>query len=336
MTVVRAVVVATMSEDEKVHRRRQTMSRALSLSSRALGGGTAVGAERFRGRGRDRGRRRARVEARNRILFEPHECDAEACALRREDARAGHIRDVLRAGSGAHVRVGVVNGGKYDGIVEEHAEDGGMTVRLGAEEASAEASAYDVDVLLAMPRPKVLRRLWAPLASLGIARIVLVNANKVERYYFDSSALDVGTIRGEILRGLEQAGDTRVPQVGVGLRLPPVVDRVSGVLSSEDPKTNGFEWLLEGQRGWTMDADVLLLAHPGQGRTSVADALEHARGKRVLLAIGPEGGWTDYELDLFENAGFKRVGLGSRTFTTDVACISLVSAVRERQQSWLT
>lgn len=339
MTVVRTValavvtVVATMSEDEKVHRRRQTMSRA--LSSRALGGAPALGAERFRARARGRRRRRARVEARNRILFEPHECDAEACALRRDDARAGHIRDVLRAGSGACVRVGVVNGGKYDGVVE-HAEDGGMTVRLVAEEASAEASAYDVDVLLAMPRPKVLKRLWAPLASLGIARIVLVNANKVERYYFDSSALDVGTIRGEILRGLEQAGDTRVPQVGVGLRLPPVVDRVSGVLSSEDPKTNGFEWLLEGQREWTMDADVLLLAHPGQGRTSVADALADARGKRVLLAIGPEGGWTDYELDLFENAGFKRVGLGSRTFTTDVACISLVSAVRERQQSWLT
>ena len=162
MTVVRAVavavVVATMSEDEKVKVRRQPMSRA--LSSRALGGAPAVGAERFRARGR---RRRARVEARNRILFEPHECDAEACALRREDARAGHIRDVLRAGSGARVRVGVVNGGKYDGVVE-HAEDGGMTVRLGAEETSAEASAYDVDVLLAMPRPKVLKRLWAPLA----------------------------------------------------------------------------------------------------------------------------------------------------------------------------
>lgn len=277
-----------------------------------------------------------RIEARNRILFEPHECDIDArtCALRTDDARATHIRDVLRAVPGSRVRVGVVNGGKYDALVEDMG-DARVTLRLDTEEKAPEARAYDVDILLAMPRPKVLKRLWAPLASLGIARIVLVNANKVERYYFDSSALDAGTIRQEILRGLEQAGDVRVPQVGVGLRLPPIVDRVSGVLSSEDAKTNGFEWLLEGHRGWTMDADVLLLAHPGQGQTSMADALADARGRRVLLAIGPEGGWTDYELDLFENAGFKRVGLGSRTFTTDVACISLVSAVRERQQSWL-
>jgi hypothetical protein len=57
-----------------------------------------------------------------------------------------------------------------------------------------------------MPRPKVLRRLWAPLASLGIGRIVLTNANKVERYYFDSKALEIETIREELLRGAGAGG----------------------------------------------------------------------------------------------------------------------------------
>ena len=209
-----------------------------------------------------------------------------------------------------------------------------MTLVLEATDERAEVPR--VDVLLATPRPKVLRRLWAPLASLGVGRVVLTNANKVERYYFDSKALDPETIRGEILRGLEQAGDYAVPQIGVAKRLPPVIDRLAGVLGDDELETNGFEWLLNGDAGWDRKPDVLLLAHPEKSPTSMADALAGAdSNSRVVIAVGPEGGWTPYELELFEKAGFKRVGLGSRTFTTDVACISLVSAVRERLQSWL-
>jgi 16S rRNA U1498 N3-methylase RsmE len=44
-----------------------------------------------------------------------------------------------------------------------------------------------VDVLLALPRPKVMRRLWAQLAALGVAQIILTNAERVERHYFDPS-----------------------------------------------------------------------------------------------------------------------------------------------------
>jgi 16S rRNA U1498 N3-methylase RsmE len=121
----------------------------------------------------------------------------------------------------------------------------------------------------------------------------------------------------------------------VAKRLPPIVDRLSGVLDEDDQTRTVLGWLLEGDSSWNLGADVLLLAHPGQAATSVADALDDVEpNQRVLLAVGPEGGWTDYELELLEKAGFRKVGLGSRTFTTDVACISLVSAVRERLQSW--
>ena len=105
--------------------------------------------------------------------------------------------------------MGTVDVGKCEATIERVDEDGGMTVVLDPEDERAEVPR--VDVLLATPRPKVLRRLWAPLASLGVGRVVLTNANKVERYYFDSKAFDLETIRGEILRGLEQAGDYAVP-----------------------------------------------------------------------------------------------------------------------------
>ena len=144
---------------------------------------------------------------RNRVLFEPGEVDERTRTVRLDgsDSRARHVRDVLKAGEGARLRVGTVDVGKCEATIERVDEDGGMTVVLDPEDERAEVPR--VDVLLATPRPKVLRRLWAPLASLGVGRVVLTNANKVERYYFDSKAFDPETIRGEILRGLEQAGD---------------------------------------------------------------------------------------------------------------------------------
>lgn len=99
---------------------------------------------------------------------------------------------------------------------------------------------------------------------------------------------------------------------------------------------NGFEWLLDGlcEFGWDeFDVvDVCLLVYLGDFGTSVAEALEgvDARRSRVFIVVGFEGGWMDYEFDLFEGVGFKCVGLGMRIFIMDVVCILFVSAVRER------
>ena len=56
--------------------------------------------------------------------------------------------------------------------------------------------------------------------------------------------------------------------------------------------------------------------------------------RRVVISVGPEGGWTEYERGVMQAAGFIECALGPRTFTTDVACIALVAAVRERTESW--
>ncbi|MCL2127845.1 MAG: RsmE family RNA methyltransferase, partial [Treponema sp.] len=42
----------------------------------------------------------------------------------------------------------------------------------------------------------------------------------------------------------------------------------------------------------------------------------------VILAIGPERGWSDRERDLLEEAGFLRLSLGSRALRTETACVA--------------
>jgi 16S rRNA (uracil1498-N3)-methyltransferase len=236
----------------------------------------------------------------NRILLEQDEvgADGRACVTGR---RAAHIVGVLKPAVGDSLRVGMVNGGAGMGEVLS-VERGRVALACRFDEALP--SPPRIDVLLAVPRPKVMRRLWSALASLGVGRIVLTNAEKVERNYFDTHWLEEETYRPLLIEGLEQSGDTRLPQVTVCRRLKPFVE---DVLDREFQK---------GRR---------LICHPREaqpvGRINLSEA------PRILLAIGPEGGWSDYEVDLFARYGFDCVSLGWRTLRTDVACIALISAV---------
>jgi RsmE family RNA methyltransferase len=52
----------------------------------------------------------------------------------------------------------------------------------------------------------------------------------------------------------------------------------------------------------------------------------------VLLAVGPEGGWTTYETGQLEAHGFTGVQLGARTLRTDTACIALLAVIHHELQ----
>jgi RsmE family RNA methyltransferase len=180
-----------------------------------------------------------------------------------------------------------------------------------------------VDLLLALPRPKVMRRLWSQLAALGVGRIVLTNAARVERHYFDTHVLDATTYVPLLRDGLQQARDTWVPRVEIHRRL---------------------KVLVEDRLETLFPAGVRLLAEPGEGSplreglgAAAATSATDGDPIRVLLAMGPEGGWTGYELDLLSAHRFVPVSLGTRTLRSDTAAVALLTlahdALRERDAS---
>jgi RsmE family RNA methyltransferase len=161
-------------------------------------------------------------------------------------------------------------------------------------------------LILAAPRPKVLKRLWPQLAALGAGRIVILNAFKVEKCYFSSQWIDPAYYTPLLIEGLMQAGTTRLPEVQIKQRFKPFM---------EDELDGCFPNALR------------LLAHPGEAG---GHGWNLADGQRPLLAVGPEGGWTDYELDMFLTRGFTPFSLGSRPLRTDTATIALISVMQER------
>lgn len=237
----------------------------------------------------------------NLLLLEPHELDGDEATI--EGARAAHVREVLKLAVGDSLRVGVVDGPRGRAELLAVGDAVSMRCRLGHTPPRPR-----VDLLLALPRPKVLKRLFAPLASLGVDRLHLTNAAKVERYYFDSHALRPELVRERLLDGLAQARDTRLPRVEVHKSLKKLVE-------------DELDALHPGAKR--------LLADPAYARSPAAAASRVGERGRILLALGPEGGWTDYERDLFGRHGFAGVGLGPRPLRSDVATIALMSVVHE-------
>ena len=237
----------------------------------------------------------------NLILLDAGEAVDGVVRLRGDRAR--HIREVLRAGVGDTVRVGVLDGPAGEGVVG--AADGDE-VLLRCRFDAAAPPPPPVDLLLAVPRPKVLNRLWAQLAALGVGRILLANAEKVERMYFDTHVLDEAHRRARLIEGLAQARDTRLPRVSVHRRLKVLIeDELDGLCGGAA----------------RVVADASFAGPPG---AAIPDESE-----RIVVAVGPEGGWTPYELDLLARHGFRGFGLGPRTLRADTACIAVLTLVHD-------
>jgi 16S rRNA (uracil1498-N3)-methyltransferase len=235
----------------------------------------------------------------NLILLNEHDrIEADRFAL--SDARAAHLLGVLRVAPGRVIRVGLLEGPRGTGIIET-VGDHRVTMRVAFEAAAPERPR--VDVMIALPRPKVMHRLWAQLAALGVGQIIVTNASRVERDAWATHYLDERLFRPLLIEGLQQARDTRVPLVSLHKQ---------------------FKILVEDTLDALFPTGLRLVADPS-GTTSLPDAVQATRPERVLLAVGPEGGWNEFELELLEAHGFTRVGLGPRTLRVDTACTALLA-----------
>ncbi len=212
-----------------------------------------------------------------------------------------HAREVLRVQEGTTLRVGMLGGLVGTGEVVSLSEDA-LVLRVALSEPPPRRAG--VDLLLAMPRPKALKKILPAIASFGVGRLVLVNAARVEKSFFGSPVLQPPAIEELLCLGLEQARDTLPPEVLVRERLRPFVEDELDQLFASAP--------------------LRLLAHPGsRPLREVTSAIKAP----ALLAIGPEGGWVPFELDLLAARGFTQVSLGERPLRTEVAVSALLGAL---------
>lgn len=215
--------------------------------------------------------------------------------VRLSGRRLKHMLEIHQAEVGDQLRVGRLGGLMGQAKVLSLNPD---STELQVQLDQPPPAKLPLTLLLAMPRPKMLRRILQHCASLGVAEIILLNSYRVEKSFWQTPFLQPEQIRHNLLLGLEQARDTVLPQVRIEKRFKPFVE-------------DQLPALLNGKQG--------LLAHPGP-----YPACPRAVTQPLLLAIGPEGGWIPYEVDKLCQAGLQPVQLGERILRVETAVTALI------------
>ena len=229
----------------------------------------------------------------NRILFEsPEIADGVATC---SDARAEHILAVLHGEVGQTLKTGELDGRIGTG---EIVSIEGRTVAVKVSHTEESLRPW-CDLVLAPPRPRVMKRLLPQLASLGVGTIVLVGAKKVEKDFWGATLLKEENYRPLLVDGLMQAGTSVVPRM--------------------ETRRN-FRRFVGDELDTLFPTANRVVGHPGGAPNAPAQ-----KPGRLLLAVGPEGGWTDDEVSLLESHGFSRYSLGSRILRTDTALVALLA-----------
>ncbi|MEB2283310.1 MAG: 16S rRNA (uracil(1498)-N(3))-methyltransferase [Polyangiaceae bacterium UTPRO1] len=234
----------------------------------------------------------------NTLLLAPSELAAAADGVVRlaADRRLRHVRAVHRAAAGTVLRVGVL-GGRLGRATVVRIDDTGLDLAVVLDREPPPPA--PLTLVLALPRPKVVRRVFQAVAALGVKRLCLVAAWRVEKSYWESPLLAAAAVTAELVLGLEQAGDTVLPAVTLHRRFKPFVE-------DELPA------IVAGTRGF--------VAHPPAAGRCPCDLAAPA-----TLAIGPEGGFIGYEVDALERQGLAAVSLGPRVLRVEQALPALVA-----------
>jgi 16S rRNA (uracil1498-N3)-methyltransferase len=215
------------------------------------------------------------------LLFESDFTEAGHVVL--TGRRVKHMMEVHKAKPDDTLRVGIVNGLVGTGTV------------LSIDVASCEMEVSCTDkppkplpctLLLAMPRPKVLRRLIECVTVMGVKKIYIMETWRVEKGFWSSPFLAEKVLNEHCVLGLEQACDTIMPEIIIKRRFKPFVeDEVPAIIKNTRA----------------------IVAHP-----DAENPCPHDVKGPLTLAIGPEGGFIPFEVELLKKQGFEDVHFGKR------------------------
>ncbi|MHB9137839.1 MAG: 16S rRNA (uracil(1498)-N(3))-methyltransferase, partial [Victivallaceae bacterium] len=200
--------------------------------------------------------------------------------------------------TGGQIKAGLLNGRIGTAKVVSSTPE---KMELAAEFSAEPPPPLPATLIFALPRPKTYKKVLQAAAAMGVKKLIVIETWKVDKSYWDSPALSEETTHEQLILGLEQGMDTMLPEISFKRRFKPFVeDELAGIINGSLP----------------------LLAHPGAAETCPRNV-----PGAVTLCLGPEGGFTDYEVSMLEKHGMTPVSIGERILRTEFAVCALLGRI---------
>jgi RsmE family RNA methyltransferase len=217
------------------------------------------------------------------------------------DRRHQHVRSVIKAKAGDSLKVGLIGGDRGSGRVL-HSDDTETRLEISLDQPAPPR--HPCDVVLALPRPKMLRRVLRTIAEMGVVNLHIIHSARVEKSFWQSPLLSPEKVQAALMAGLERSGDTRCPIVSLHRRFRPFV---------------------EDQLPELIDNRICCIAHP-----DAPVGLGTQRSKAIVM-LGPEGGFVPFEVELAQSIGAQPVHLGQRILSVDTAVTAALARTVDLQ-----
>ena len=222
----------------------------------------------------------------NIVILDPRQTESPIWTISAK-RQLEHLRTHVNVQVGDTLKVGIREGKRYLTEVLSVTE---QQIQLQPIHEETVPKKLPVTLIVAMPRPKVLRRLVMDSVTLGVEKIILLHSYRVDKSYWQTPFLQ--QLNQYIDLGLEQAGDTIAPKIEVYKRFKPFVEDILPTLIRADCPA--------------------YVAHP-----YVEMKMPAGIQQGCTVVIGPEGGFIPYEIDLLIKNGCQAVSLGNRIIRTE-------------------
>ena len=219
-----------------------------------------------------------------------------------EGRRAEHLLSICKKKTGDTLKMGIEDGPVGLGEIVT-IRDASLKVRPIQGTFEWKIPQDDISILLALPRPQMLKRILEKAATFGVQKLLLFKSARVEKSYFSSPLLKEENLREHLLLGLEQGGYTRLPEVLV-FKLEREFLQWLGQRDIEDTEEKKCAYSL------------LLSAKATQ---TLADFSPQRPLQSYNFLIGPEGGFLPQEEERFYKLGFSGVKVANSTLRVESA-----------------
>ncbi len=232
------------------------------------------------------------------VLLLPSTAFNNHTAVISDSAQLRHIQHVLSPQIGDRLKIGELGGNL--GVATVAKLDVNHCVLTDVALDKSPPAKLDLTVIVALPRPKVLRRLVLDMTAMGVGHIIFINSYRTDKSYWGSPLL---TRLDEFVQdGLQQGVDSVPPKISLVKRFKPFVqDELPSLITTPHSA---------------------LVAHPYASVHFNEQIIKHGLPK--VLIIGAEGGFIPYEIELLASVGVGAISVGERILRTESAVNALL------------